>query len=319
MWLVATMLLAGCGGVASSPAGSTAKTGAPTVSATPTASESVGASSSAALSCLNRELAPVGLLKNQSIEAMGRMRTYEASVPDAANAGAPIPVVFVWHGDGGTGDAIRNRLALEAAAADQPAIFVYPDGLETPTGWWEMEQHAAKNKDVALFDALLERLEASYCVDAARVFSTGFSSGGFFTNHLACERGDRLRAIAPQSGGGPYWPDSAYNDDGQLKCPTHAVPALIIHGNDDPTVPNDASPANLSGGWQSFEHWAYWNHPAPRSGYAFETDPVQAAPCVQARDLPDDHPVIRCFIDGLGHETWSEEAPTVWAFFSAFR
>jgi hypothetical protein len=34
--------------------------------------------------------------------------------------------------------------------------------------------------------------------------------------------------------------------------------------------------------------------------------------------MPGDHPVIACFIDGLGHAPWAEEAAVVWAFFAGF-
>jgi hypothetical protein len=95
------------------------------------------------------------------------------------------------------------------------------------------------------------------------------------------------------------------------------VPALIIHGNADPVVPNDPNPAALDGGWQSFEHWAYWNHPAPRGSYDFATAPVSPSPCMAAQGLPADHPVIACFIDGLGHAPWAQQAATVWAFFAS--
>jgi polyhydroxybutyrate depolymerase len=174
----------------------------------------------------------------------------------------------------------------------------------------------ARNPDVAFFDAMLDDLRARYCVDPNRVFATGFSRGGFFVNALACERGDKLAAIAPQSGGGPYWPDSAYNADGFLRCPTPAVPALIIHGNADEVVPNVATPGSQNGGWQAFDHWAYWNHPSPRPTHRPTTDQADPAPCVEARDLPPDHPVMACFVDGLGHDTWSEESLVVWDFFS---
>ncbi len=264
--------------------------------------------------CPGLAMGATGVLSAQHIEVGGLDRTYVLSVPAGASTAARLPVVFVWHGDGGTGAGIRASFGLEAPAAGG-AIFVYPDGIEIPgDGWWDLQGDATGNRDIPLFDALLDHVEASYCVDAARVFAAGFSRGAYFTNHLACERGDRLRAIAPHSGAGPFWPGDAYNGDGQLVCPTAPVPALILHGNADHTVPND--PTAPDGGWQSFEHWAYWNHPAPRGGLDYATDPVSPSPCEAARGLPADHPVVRCFIDGLDHAIWPQAAATVWAFFS---
>jgi polyhydroxybutyrate depolymerase len=307
-------LLPGTGGVTAAsarPASPSPGTAGPNGS---TPAGGATSSNGVAAACPGLMPGPVGVLPGQKILAAGRPRTYLLSVPAETDPGRRIPVVFVWHGDGGDGRTIRQTLGLEEAAGGG-AIFVYPDGVETPTGWWDLESHAAKNRDTALFDAILAQLGQGYCIDPGRVFSTGFSSGGFFTNHLACERGDRIKAIAPQSGGGPYWPDTAYNEDGELTCPTPPVAALVIHGNADPTVPNDSSKDNPDGGWQSFRHWAYWNHALPRGAYDFATDPLSPGPCRAARDLPAGHPVVACFIDGLGHEPWAQEASVVWSFF----
>lgn len=300
--------------------GSAAASGAPTSGApspgrTETAS-GAPATAVAAGACPGLVAGPTGVQPAQAIEAGGRKRTYLLSVPDSLDPERAMPVVFVWHGDDSDGATIRDTLGLEGVAAGG-AIFVYPDGVETGSGWWDLESHAAKNRDIAAFDAILDVLAKFYCVDQKRVFSTGLSSGAYFTNHLACERGDRLAAIAPQSGAGPYWPDSAYNDDGFLKCPAPPVPALVIHGNADATVPNIASRDSPDGGWQTFRHWAYWNHPAPRGSYGFDTDPTTPEPCQLAREMPAGHPVEACFIDGLGHEPWSEEASVVWNFFAS--
>ncbi len=265
--------------------------------------------------CTGITMGPTGTLTGQKIQAAGQARTYVITIPANADTSHALSIVFAWHGDGGTGSGLRSQLKLEAEAKDK-AIFVYPDGLSAPYGSWDLESGPPNNRDIALFDAIVTEASTKWCVDNKRVFSTGFSRGGFFTNHLACFRGDKLAAIAPQSGGGPYWPNTAYNADGQLACPTPPVPALIIHGNADNTVPNDK--LKPDGGWQSYFHWAYWNHASPRAGYDFASDPTMPSPCQAARGLPADHPVIACFIDGLDHATWSQEAPTVWAFFQRF-
>jgi poly(3-hydroxybutyrate) depolymerase len=97
---------------------------------------------------------------------------------------------------------------------------------------------------VEFFDALLALLTTTYCVDEARLFATGHSSGGFFTNVLGCERGDVLRAIGPVSGGGPF-------TFGGGSC-AGQVAAWIAHGIDDATVA-------LSNGESSRDHWAEAN------------------------------------------------------------
>jgi polyhydroxybutyrate depolymerase len=257
---------------------------------------------------------PAGLRSGVTITAGGAARTYTIQIADPS-----LPrqrVVFAFHGDGGTGDGVRSSLALEAAATG-PVIFVYPDGINADPvdgGAWDLDTTAAAgNVDIALFDAILARLEADNCVDSTHVFVTGFSRGGFYANWLGCQRGDVIRAIAPQSGGGPY--GTNYNSDGMLICPTPPVPALVIHGNADTTVPNDEFQPD--GGWQAFEHWAYWNHATPRSTTDYQqTTAVSPSPCAQANLATV--PVIRCFIDGLGHAPWTDEATTVMGFFASF-
>ncbi|MCE9580486.1 MAG: hypothetical protein K8W52_45625 [Deltaproteobacteria bacterium] len=306
-WLYATLSMLGCGGGAA-----VVDASASTVDSTGSAIDATPAPDAAA--CAGLAMGPTGVLTAQSITVRNATRTYVLSVPATASIDAALPIVFAFHGDGGTGAGIRSSLGLEAPAAGG-AIFVYPDGISRADGWWDLEGLPAANDDIALFDALVTEIEAHYCVDPHRIFATGFSRGGFFVNHLACERGDVLRAIAPQSGGGPYWGD--YNGDGRLVCPTPPVPALVIHGNADNVVHNDPNPATLEGGWQAFEHWVYWNSPAPHSGVTFATSPSLPSPCVISQETPADHPVIACFIDGLGHAPWSEQATTVWNFFAA--
>jgi poly(3-hydroxybutyrate) depolymerase len=85
---------------------------------------------------------------------------------------------------------VSGGLDVEAFAGED-AIVVGADGLH---GSWN-------SGDLVFFDRTLEEVEAKFCVDRSRVFSYGFSAGGFFTNLLACERGDVLRASASIAGG----------------------------------------------------------------------------------------------------------------------
>src|SRR4051812_2917958 len=134
----------------------------------------------------------------QTLSVGGVDRTFLLDLPRGYDPDLAYPLVFGFHG--ATTSAARFRSAgygnLLSALGDA-AIVVHPDALGTPTAW-------NNQTDVPFFDAMLELLEQSLCVDEARVFATGHSSGGFFTNTLGCQRGNVLRAIAPVSGGGPF-------------------------------------------------------------------------------------------------------------------
>jgi len=80
-------------------------------------------------------------------------------------------------------------------------------------------------------------------VDLSRVYATGMSNGGFFTNRLACEARDLFAAVAPVSGvivngSSPTWGGDPF------ACPRHdpPLPVLHFHGNMDVIVPWDGNP-----------------------------------------------------------------------------
>lgn len=124
----------------------------------------------------------------------------------AAAKEKPTPVVFVWHGHGGTALHAGRGFAMHKHWPE--AISVYLQGLNTPgkltdpegkkPGW----QHGAGvegDRDLKLFDAVLARLQENYKVDAKRIFSTGHSNGGGFTYLLWQTRPEVFCAFAPSA------------------------------------------------------------------------------------------------------------------------
>ena len=144
----------------------------------------------------------------------------------------PLPVVFAFHGHGGT----MGFAALKFAIHKQwpAALVVYPQGLPTPAalidpdgkqpGW----QHAVGdlgNQDLKFFDVMLATLRQEYRVDDKRIYATGHSNGGFFTYLLWAARGDRLAAVAPVAA-----------MVGRLLPELKPKPVLHIAGEKDPLV-----------------------------------------------------------------------------------
>lgn len=80
-------------------------------------------------------------------------------------------------------------------------------------------------------------------IDETRVYATGMSNGGFFTNRLSCEARDLFAAIAPVSGillngSSPEWGGDPFS------CHTHTppLPVLHFHGTADIAVPWTGNP-----------------------------------------------------------------------------
>jgi polyhydroxybutyrate depolymerase len=245
-----------------------------------------------------------GVQPKQTLSVRGDQRTYDLYVPDAYDAASKkaYPLVFVFHGAGGDGSGVRGQYGLEAAAGGK-ALIVYPDGF---LGKWDIEKASDSNSDVEYFDALIESIFASHCVDTSRVFATGYSLGGYFANYLACRRGGKLKAIASVAGGGPSGDASDYDDRGNLRCTEKPVGALIVHGTDDAEV-------KLEEGQKSRDHWRRVNGCSTGAGV-----PSDPNPCVKLASCASDRPVVYCEVPGIGHALWNESAKATWQFFDTF-
>ncbi len=235
--------------------------------------------------------APAAGVTNGSLDVAGVRRTFVLVLP-TAEAGEPLPVYFVFHGAGGTGQEFRNWMRFESNAT-RPGIFVYPDGLADSggsTGWPN-----TGGRDVAFFDALLAHVKTRACVDEQRVFATGFSYGGYMSNTLGCARAGVVRAIAPLSGG-------LFSSRSCTRVP---AAVWISHGTTDDPVP-------LTQGEAARNYWTSVN------GCGSGTSAVEPAPCRSYQGCAAGNPVVWCQFDG-GHEVPSWVYKGVMGFFEALR
>ncbi|MEY4034284.1 MAG: hypothetical protein RL492_1478 [Verrucomicrobiota bacterium] len=124
-----------------------------------------------------------------------------------ADAKAPTAVVFCWHGHGGnSAQAIRS---WEYDKADTTSILVFPQGLKTATPLvdkegrmpgWQPAVGAEGDRDIKLFDAILEDLKKERAIDPKRIYSMGHSNGAAFSYVLWQARPDVLAAIGSVAG-----------------------------------------------------------------------------------------------------------------------
>lgn len=118
----------------------------------------------------------------------------------------PSPLVFVFHGHGGT---MRNTAGKFAIQRHWPeAIAVYMQGLNTPGAitdpegkrpGWQRTFGDQNDRDLKFFDTVLATLKREYRVDEQRVYATGHSNGGAFTYLLWSARGEVFAAVAPSA------------------------------------------------------------------------------------------------------------------------
>jgi len=154
-------------------------------------------------------------------------RTYHVHLPPGFSPTNPLPLVVAFHGGTGQGSGMNLLTGLSRVADREQMIVVYPEGIDRH---WNDGRDTLKGMgdDVAFVKAMLDRMETEYHVDRKRVYATGISNGGFFTQRLACELPDRFAAIAAVAATLP---------EGYDCHPAHPISVMMIHGTDDPFVP----------------------------------------------------------------------------------
>lgn len=168
-----------------------------------------------------------------TLRVSGRSRSFILALPDDYDPSRRHRLILAFHGRTNSAAQVQRYYGLEGRGA-LPAIVVYPRGLQQSSGrfvWWN-GGNGTSDADFVFFDALLDYLTASYCIDEHQVFAVGHSMGGSFVNSLACARGDALRAVAVVGGGYGGAPGCR----GQ-------VAALVMHHPDDRLVPVAAGEA----------------------------------------------------------------------------
>jgi polyhydroxybutyrate depolymerase len=176
------------------------------------------------------QAAPSSGLRPVNFTVDGVARTALVYVPPGT-ANGKLPLVFVFHGHGGSSHAAEAVFGIDRLWPQ--AISIYPQGLDSPgrltdpegkQPGWQREIGDQGDRDLHFFDAMLAQLNADYPVDAERVYCTGHSNGGAFTFLLWLARPNVFAAVAPSSSAASYV--------AQLT----PKPALLLGGRADPLV-----------------------------------------------------------------------------------
>jgi polyhydroxybutyrate depolymerase len=168
----------------------------------------------------------------------GHVRTVIVHLPTGYVATAKTPLVLNLHGSGSTASQQEAVSGMDATADADGFIVAYPQAL-IPSGAgfdWNVPGEpllggravpAGAADDISFLRHLVGRLEQRYCIDAARVYATGFSGGARTASQLACDASQTFAAVAAVSGLRHPTPCAA----------TRAVPVLAFHGTADPVDP----------------------------------------------------------------------------------
>jgi polyhydroxybutyrate depolymerase len=257
----------------------------------------IGGSGGGASVCSGKSGAPG--LANRSVQVGGVTRTFERYIPATLDPNQPVSVVMAFHGFTMSGDIMRQLTNFSALADTENFVVVYPDGAGVDP--WNVGTNvcgagafvSGTSDDIGFMKAMLDDIEAVQCIDRSRVFTTGFSMGGYFANHAGCTAPELTRAIAPHSGGTEGTPTAPIDD-----CVKGPKPVIILHGTGDLLIdPNCGKAAR--------DMWAKHN------GCDATTDSVavKGGHCEYSRNCPANGKVVLCLFDNMPHG-WAGAANT---------
>jgi polyhydroxybutyrate depolymerase len=220
---------------------------------TPPMGEATAGSSAPAAACSGKPGALRGR-SMQSLMAAGLNRSFIYYAPPTLEPNTPAPVVIVPHGFMMTADMMFEITRYSDLADRERVIVMFPNGQPGAgllDGPWNVGMPdcssslgvlpVARGDDNAFIDAMLAFAESDQCVDRSHIFMTGFSMGGYLSNHTGCARPD-IRAVAPHSGG--------VHD--LSMCASMNKPVLVMHFEGDALIPYTC-------GSQARDRWAALN------------------------------------------------------------
>jgi len=164
-------------------------------------------------------------------------RTYLLHVPPHLPAHHRYALVIMFHPASATGSAMAAISGMSDVADRHGFLVAYPDGLDETwlSGGADDEQITNQDPrlrgkglaDIHFIGRLIDAIGSRTCIDPARIYAGGASSGGSMAYRLACDLSGRIAAIAPGNGTYTY---------GGCR-PSHAVAVIAFHGTANVGVP----------------------------------------------------------------------------------
>jgi poly(3-hydroxybutyrate) depolymerase len=144
----------------------------------------------------------------------GAIRRYDLHVPPGYTGASATPLVLDFHGLSSNRMQQAGLSGFKTLSDTQGFIVAYPQGLfggpnDASNGFLGPSWNAgplccgqavgASSDDVAFARAVVAAIAGEVNVDLHRVYATGLSNGGAFSQRLACEAADVFAAAAPMA------------------------------------------------------------------------------------------------------------------------
>ena len=181
-------------------------------------------------------------------------REYILYVPSSYDGTSAVPILFNFHGFGGSASQFMQEADMRSLAEADTFILVYPQGsCLDGSSHWNPCPIGGDNKstadDVGFFESMISEISSQYNLDMERIYAAGYSNGGMMAYGLANYKSDLIAAVASVSG-------AMLNCTGST---SHPMPVIHLHGTSDAVVSY-----NGSNDWNSvqstLDYWTSFNN-----------------------------------------------------------
>ena len=205
---------------------------------------------------------------NRTLYFDGENRTFIVYIPAIYDGSSQVPLIFNFHGGGGTSSSFMSYTNDMRPIADTANfIAVYPQAAVDPSdgsnSW--LHKTPTTHNDIFFIEAIIDTLSSEFMIDNDRVYACGYSEGGIFSYELGCRLNNRIAAFSSVSGSmlEDAFRVSYYNLG--VCLPVHPTAVLLIPGT------SDFSPHSTYSGLQPYymsanditTYWANYNNTDP--------------------------------------------------------
>ncbi|MEM7801134.1 MAG: choice-of-anchor Q domain-containing protein [Chloroflexota bacterium] len=254
----------------------------------------------------------------QMIEGETVSRTFYIQAPDTLDNSQSYPIVFAFHGAGGSGQSFVNNTHLNVLIDSGAFIGVYPSGYSTlggDGGFWNLGNEPTNADDIAFVDMIVQELATYMALDTGRMYGIGYSNGAGMINLLG-KSTTYFRAISPIV--------SQQSVTTTAIMPARTLSVIQLNGDSDTLIPIGGGPSAV-GDFVSAELSAInWATSFNCSDEAIEETVTWGETTLDSFSYTncDDGHEIRYYVAyGMGHsgfgddEATSTHYQTIWAFF----
>ena len=181
-------------------------------------------------------------------------REYFLYVPDSYDGTTAVPILFNFHGFGGSVEVFMEYADLRSVAETNTFILVYPQGscLEGSSHWNPCPNgpdNKSEADDFGFVEAMINQISSEYNIDLDRVYAGGYSNGGMMAYGLANYKSDLIAAVASVSG-------TMLNCTGSTN---HPMPVVHLHGTSDDVVSYNGS-TDWNSVQSTLDYWINFNN-----------------------------------------------------------